>query len=152
MPHDADEPQPATDRASTQVTAESITRLILRRTGEILALPLIALIRVYQVVISPLTPPTCRYYPSCSAYAVTALRRFGPIKGTWLAVRRVGRCHPWAPGGVDHVPVKPGPATLEPAATPESPVVGSSHRPPQDPAADVRSPRATSRPMDKGLS
>ncbi|MGE9808344.1 MULTISPECIES: membrane protein insertion efficiency factor YidD [unclassified Janibacter] len=71
----------------------------------ILAQPLIWLVRGYQLLISPLLPPTCRYYPSCSAYAVTALERFGPIKGTWLAVRRLLRCHPWAPGGVDHVPM-----------------------------------------------
>lgn len=87
-----------------QPTDESSTRRILRQVGRLLALPLIGLIRVYQLVISPLTPPTCRYYPSCSAYAVTSLQRFGPIKGTWLAVRRLLRCHPWAPGGVDHVP------------------------------------------------
>ena len=60
-----------------------------------------------------LTPPSCRFYPSCSAYAMTAVQRFGPIKGSWLAARRLGRCHPWNPGGVDHVPEKdPPPATL----------------------------------------
>lgn len=92
-----------TETAGTDVE-ESTTRRILRRLGHVVALPLIGLIRVYQLVISPLTPPTCRYYPSCSAYAVTSLQRFGPIKGTWLAARRLLRCHPWAPGGVDHVP------------------------------------------------
>ena len=51
-------------------------------------------------------PPSCRFYPSCSAYAITALERFGPVKGTWLTVRRLLRCHPWNPGGVDHVPEK----------------------------------------------
>lgn len=66
--------------------------------------PLLVLIRCYQLLISPLTPPTCRFYPSCSAYAVTALIRFGPIRGSWLALRRITRCHPWNPGGVDHVP------------------------------------------------
>jgi putative membrane protein insertion efficiency factor len=69
-----------------------------------LALPLIWFIRAYQLVISPMRPPTCRYYPSCSAYAVTALERHGLARGTWLAVRRLLRCHPWTPGGVDHVP------------------------------------------------
>ncbi|AKT52611.1 hypothetical protein ADJ73_05245 [Arsenicicoccus sp. oral taxon 190] len=64
----------------------------------------LGLIRFYQLWISPLTPPTCRFYPSCSAYAITAVSRFGPWRGTWLAVRRLGRCHPWNPGGVDHVP------------------------------------------------
>lgn len=100
--HRPDTPS-ATDSAGTDLE-ESTTRRILRRLGQVLALPLIGLIRVYQLVISPLTPPTCRYYPSCSAYAVTSLQRFGPIKGTWLAARRLLRCHPWAPGGVDHVP------------------------------------------------
>jgi len=69
-----------------------------------LAWPLIAAIRVYQRIWSPMRPPTCRFYPSCSAYAVTALERYGPVRGTWLAVRRLFRCHPWNPGGVDHVP------------------------------------------------
>ncbi len=73
-----------------------------------LALPLILLVRAYQRLISPLLPPSCRYYPSCSAYAVTALERFGPVQGTWLALRRLGRCHPWSDGGVDHVPARPG--------------------------------------------
>lgn len=84
----------------------------------LLALPLIWLIRVYQILISPLTPPSCRYYPSCSAYAVTALERFGPVKGSYLAARRLLRCHPWAPGGVDHVPARPDatpPARDDPA-------------------------------------
>ena len=70
------------------------------------AAPLIGLLLFYQRFISPLTPPTCRYYPSCSAYALTAIRRFGPVKGTWLAAKRLARCHPWAAGGVDHVPAK----------------------------------------------
>ncbi|KAB7745783.1 membrane protein insertion efficiency factor YidD [Nostocoides sp. F2B08] len=77
------------------------------RVGRLVALPLIWLIKGYQLLISPLTPPSCRYYPSCSAYALTAIQRFGPIKGTWLAVRRLLRCHPWTPGGVDHVPERP---------------------------------------------
>lgn len=65
---------------------------------------LIGLVRGYQLLISPLLGQTCRYYPSCSAYAVQALQVHGAVKGTWLAVRRLLRCHPWSPGGVDHVP------------------------------------------------
>lgn len=65
---------------------------------------LLGLLWVYQHVISPLTPPTCRFYPSCSSYAVLAVRRHGAARGGWLAVRRVARCHPWNPGGVDDVP------------------------------------------------
>ena len=87
--------------------------------SRLLALPLIWLVRAYQLVISPMTPPSCRFYPSCSAYAITALERFGPLKGTWLTVRRLLRCHPWNPGGVDHVPERApaaGSASHRPAA------------------------------------
>lgn len=70
----------------------------------VVASPAIALIRAYQLVLSPMRPQTCRFYPSCSAYALTAIRRFGLVRGSWLATRRLLRCHPWNPGGVDHVP------------------------------------------------
>jgi putative membrane protein insertion efficiency factor len=72
--------------------------------NQVLSAPLVLAVRLYQRFVSPLRPQTCRFYPSCSAYAVTALTRFGPIRGGWLAVRRLGRCHPWTPGGVDEVP------------------------------------------------
>ena len=75
-----------------------------RTIGGYLALPLIWLVRAYQLLVSPLLGPSCKYYPSCSAYAVTALGRYGPLTGTWLAARRWLRCHPWSHGGVDHVP------------------------------------------------
>lgn len=89
------------------------------------ALPLLWLIRIYQRFISPLTPATCRFYPSCSAYAVTALRRHGLVKGSWLAMRRLMRCHPWNPGGVDHVPPRaPRTDSAHPATRPVS---GSAH-------------------------
>lgn len=68
--------------------------------------PLLMLIRGYQLFVSPLLPQSCRFYPSCSAYGYRAIERFGPIRGTWLAAKRIGRCHPWNPGGVDHVPLK----------------------------------------------
>ena len=67
-------------------------------------LVLVAVVRSYQLVISPWTAPTCKYYPSCSSYAVTALERHGALSGSWLAVRRLGRCHPWSDGGIDDVP------------------------------------------------
>ena len=67
---------------------------------------LIAPIRVYQVLISPLIPQRCKYYPSCSAYAVEALKVHGPLKGLALGTWRVLRCSPWSRGGVDHVPEK----------------------------------------------
>ena len=61
-------------------------------------------IRGYQKFISPLFPPTCRFTPTCSAYAVTSVERYGVFRGGWLAVRRIARCHPWNPGGYDPVP------------------------------------------------
>ena len=69
-----------------------------------LAWPLIAAIEAYRWVVSPFLGPRCRFAPSCSAYAVEALRVHGPVRGSWLAVRRVARCHPWHPGGIDPVP------------------------------------------------
>ena len=74
----------------------------------LLARPLVWVIRLYQLTISPILGPVCRYYPSCSAYGVTALERHGLARGTGLTVRRVLRCHPWAAGGVDHVPPRAG--------------------------------------------
>lgn len=74
----------------------------------VLVQPLIWLIKAYQLVLSPMRPPTCRFYPSCSAYALTALERFGILRGSWLAIRRLLRCHPWNPGGVDDVPQRGG--------------------------------------------
>jgi uncharacterized protein len=65
---------------------------------------LIILLRAYRLFLSPFLGRNCRFHPSCSAYAIEALQRYGAIKGTWLAVRRVTRCHPWNPGGYDPVP------------------------------------------------
>lgn len=65
---------------------------------------LIALVRGYQKFISPGLPPSCRFYPSCSQYALEALQRHGALKGTLLAARRLTRCHPFNPGGEDPVP------------------------------------------------
>lgn len=65
---------------------------------------LMLLIRAYQVLISPLTPPSCRFTPTCSAYALTSIERYGVFRGGWLAVRRIARCHPFNPGGYDPVP------------------------------------------------
>ena len=65
---------------------------------------LIALLRTYQYAISPFLGRRCRYYPSCSAYAVEAVEKHGAIKGGWLSAKRISRCHPWHPGGYDPVP------------------------------------------------
>ncbi|MBL0178753.1 MAG: membrane protein insertion efficiency factor YidD [Gemmatimonadetes bacterium] len=62
------------------------------------------LIRGYQRFISPALPPACRFAPSCSQYALEAVRRHGALAGGWLAIKRVARCHPWHPGGYDPVP------------------------------------------------
>ncbi|MBK5499775.1 membrane protein insertion efficiency factor YidD [Peribacillus sp. TH14] len=67
---------------------------------------LMGIICIYQVVISPLKPPTCRFYPTCSHYGLEAISRFGPIKGSWLAIVRILKCHPFHPGGIDLVPEK----------------------------------------------
>lgn len=70
----------------------------------ILSLPFIFLIKIYQWVISPLMGPTCRYTPTCSHYAAEALKKHGVIKGMWLAIRQISRCHPWGGSGYDPVP------------------------------------------------
>lgn len=61
-------------------------------------------VHIYRLCISPLFPPSCRYTPTCSAYALEALRRHGPFKGSWLALKRILRCHPWGGCGYDPVP------------------------------------------------
>ncbi|MBF0963912.1 MAG: membrane protein insertion efficiency factor YidD [Alloprevotella sp.] len=78
--------------------------MILQTISRTIARLLILPIRFYQKFISPLTPPSCRYTPTCSQYAVEALRKHGPLKGMYLAVRRLLRCHPWGGHGYDPVP------------------------------------------------
>jgi putative membrane protein insertion efficiency factor len=65
---------------------------------------LILLVRFYQKFLSPGLPPSCRFAPSCSQYTLEALQQYGALRGTWLAARRLVRCHPWHPGGYDPVP------------------------------------------------
>lgn len=75
------------------------------RRGGVIARVLVAAIRLYQLV--PKSPvPRCRFYPSCSRYAAEALMTHGALRGLWLGARRLLRCHPWNPGGIDHVPCR----------------------------------------------
>jgi uncharacterized protein len=89
----------------------------------------------YQLVVSPWIQPSCRFYPSCSEYAIGAVRQYGATRGSWLTLRRLARCHPWNPGGVDHVP---GTARILVPSTPESAAVASASAS----AADSRSTTA----------
>ncbi|MCO5241942.1 MAG: membrane protein insertion efficiency factor YidD [Chitinophagaceae bacterium] len=70
----------------------------------ILSLPFIWLIRLYQLFISPILGPKCRFTPTCSQYTLEALKKYGIFKGGWLAIKRIGRCHPWGGHGHDPVP------------------------------------------------
>ncbi len=79
-------------------------RLIGAVMGGFLRLGALGLIRGYQFAISPLLTPSCRFYPSCSHYALEAVGRLGAVRGGWLALRRLSRCHPWGRAGVDPVP------------------------------------------------
>ena len=65
---------------------------------------LLGLIKAYRYLLSPLLGPSCRFYPTCSAYAAEAIDTHGALRGSWLAVRRILKCHPWHPGGIDPVP------------------------------------------------
>ncbi|HJP75453.1 MAG TPA: membrane protein insertion efficiency factor YidD [Pseudonocardiaceae bacterium] len=82
----------------------SVTELELTHRPGPVARLLVGLIGIYRRWISPLLPPSCRFYPSCSAYAVEAVTVHGALRGSWLALRRLLRCGPWHPGGLDPVP------------------------------------------------
>jgi putative membrane protein insertion efficiency factor len=75
---------------------------------KIIGFPLILLVKIYQLFISPLFPPTCRYTPTCSTYMIESIKIWGPIKGTWLGVKRIASCHPKGGHGYDPVPKREG--------------------------------------------
>jgi uncharacterized protein len=77
---------------------------IYRAIVKLLALPFILIIKVYQLIISPLFPSSCRYLPTCSHYTLEALKKYGLLKGGWLGLKRIFRCHPWGGSGYDPVP------------------------------------------------
>ncbi len=74
---------------------------------------LLALIKGYQKFISPIKPATCRFYPTCSHYGMEAIKRHGALKGSWLTIKRISKCHPFHPGGIDPVPEKKAEKGLE---------------------------------------
>ncbi|HSG59701.1 MAG TPA: membrane protein insertion efficiency factor YidD [Woeseiaceae bacterium] len=79
---------------------------MLRALGQLLAWPLLALVWLYRHTISPFLGNNCRFQPTCSEYAMQALREHGAFRGTWLTVKRIARCHPWGGSGYDPVPDK----------------------------------------------
>ncbi len=81
---------------------------MLKAIGKVLAWPLLALVWLYRMLISPWLGANCRFDPTCSQYAMEALREHGAFRGTWLAAKRIGRCHPWGGHGYDPVPGKKG--------------------------------------------
>lgn len=76
-------------------------KVLIKETGKAVKKILIIIIKGYQMFISPLFPRTCRFYPTCSTYFIQALEKYGPVKGSYLGIRRILRCHPGNPGGYD---------------------------------------------------
>ena len=74
--------------------------------NKIVAYPLILLVRVYQLIVSPMLGSNCRFMPTCSEYALESLKTYGLIKGTYLTIKRIGKCHPWGSNGYDPIPTK----------------------------------------------
>ena len=81
-----------------------VLKAIIHGVSWVLVSLLLLPIWIYQKAISPYTPPTCRFTPTCSEYARQALLKYGPFKGLWLAIKRISRCHPWGGSGYDPVP------------------------------------------------
>lgn len=92
-----------TNGAYREVTLEAYSRRAQMRQA-LLDRLMIGAIRFYQLAISPALPPSCRFYPTCSEYTLQAIAKYGALKGLWLGVKRIARCHPFHPGGYDPVP------------------------------------------------
>jgi putative membrane protein insertion efficiency factor len=99
-----DAPSVTARRTAAVFHVERSVPSLARSAAKLVGWPLLALLWVYRTFVSPALPPACRYHPSCSRYAAEAIAVHGPIRGTWLAARRLLRCHPWSPGGPDPVP------------------------------------------------
>ena len=80
--------------------------MMLQMVKNIVVKLMVGLVRVYQLLISPLLGSNCRHAPTCSQYTIEAIREWGPVKGTWLGMKRISRCHPWGTHGYDPVPKK----------------------------------------------
>ena len=76
----------------------------MKQVKYLLSLPFIILIKIYQWIISPLLGPKCRFTPTCSQYGIESFKKYGPVKGLWLTVKRLSKCHPWGGHGYDPVP------------------------------------------------
>ena len=96
--------RPALRRSCVQRKLGHIIRILRARHGLDMKHILLALIRAYRLLLSPLLGASCRFYPSCSAYAAQALEEHGAVRGSWLTAKRILKCHPWHAGGVDLVP------------------------------------------------
>jgi len=90
----------------SQYLENFVVNLYMQMLKKLFGLPLIGLVKIYQYIISPIFPATCRYTPTCSHYMIEAIQVWGPLKGTFLGLKRIGSCHPWGGHGHDPVPEK----------------------------------------------
>lgn len=88
-------------KKSEILKADKFSHSLIKNLGSYLAKGSICLVRWYQTYISPLSGPTCRFYPTCSQYSIEAFKKYGFLKGLWLTIKRVSKCHPFHPGGYD---------------------------------------------------